>query len=113
MEKITKQLGFHLTFETADPQDIFYTNLGDDIKVNFDELFLYLPIFFPDAFKLDFKDSCKNSFTLSFDSWSADRKTVDTQLENQVDVGSAQNINSPKYLIVDHQTASTIGVPKR
>ena len=58
-----------------------------------------------------FDDSIKNSFTLSFDSWSTDRETVDTQLENQVDIGSAQNNNSPIYLIVAHLTATKKGVP--
>ena len=42
-----------------------------------------------------FNDSNKNSFTLSFDSWSPERKTVDTQLEYQTPKGSAQNINTP------------------
>ena len=58
-----------------------------------------------------FDDSIKNSFTLSFDSWSTDRKTVNTQLEYQVDIGTAQNINSSKYLIVFRQTAARVGVP--
>ena len=40
-----------------------------------------------------------------------DRKTVDTQLEYQVFIGSAQNNNSPKDLIAVHQTADRIGVP--
>ena len=60
-----------------------------------------------------FNDSIKNSFTLSFDSWTNDRKTADTQLEYQIDIGSAQNINSPKYLIVAHQTAARTGVPNK
>ena len=34
-KKITKQLGFHLTFRTGDLQDIFYTTLGENIKINF------------------------------------------------------------------------------
>ena len=38
-------------------------------------------------------------------------KKVDTQLEYQVDIGSAQSINSPKCLLVSHQTASRIEVP--
>ena len=58
-----------------------------------------------------FDDSIKNNFTLSFDSWSTDRKTVNTQLEYQVDIGTAQNINSSKYLIVFRQTAARVGVP--
>ena len=104
----------HRTFETADLQDIIYTTLVDNIKVNFDKLFLYVPIFIPDAqTEIRFNDSIENSFTLLFDSWSTDRKTLDTQLEYQVDIGSAQNINSPKYLIVAHQTAVRIGTPTK
>ena len=55
-----------------------------------------------------FKELIKNSFTLSFDFWTCDRKTVNTQLEYHVDEGSARNINSTKYLIVAHQTADRI-----
>ena len=58
-------------------------------------------------------DSIKKSSTLSFHSWSTDRKTVDTLLQNQVDIGSAQNNNSPKYLIVAHQTTLRIGAPNK
>ena len=60
-----------------------------------------------------FNDSIKNSFTWFFDSWTSDRKTVDTQLESQVDIGSAQNTNSSKYLMVAQQTAARIGVPNK
>ena len=60
-----------------------------------------------------FNDSIKDSFTLSFDCWTGARKTVDTQLEYQVDMGSAQNINSPKYLKAVHQSAARIGVPNK
>ena len=52
----------------------------------------------------------KNGFTLSFDSWSTDGKTVDTHLEYQVEIVSAQSTISPQYLIVAHQTAATVGV---
>ena len=45
-KKITKNLGFHLTFKTADLQDIIFTTLGDDIKMKVINLyirsFLYL-----------------------------------------------------------------------
>ena len=57
-----------------------------------------------------FDDSIITTFTSSFDSWSTDQKTVDTQLEYQVDIGSAQNINSPKCIIV---TEARIGVPNK
>ena len=61
----------------------------------------------------NFKGSIKNSSTLLFDIWNTDRKTVDTQLEYRVDIGSAQNNISPKCLIVAHQTAARIGVPNK
>ena len=78
-KKFSKQLGFHLTFKIVDVQDIIYTKLSDIIKVIFDKLFSYLPIFIPDAqTQIKFIDSNRNSFTLLFDSWSTDRKTVDT-----------------------------------
>ena len=43
--------------------------------------------------------------------WSTDRKTFDTQLEHQVDIGGAQKINGAKYLIIANQTAARIEVP--
>ena len=45
-----------------------------------------------------FNDSIESSSTLSFDSGSTDRNTVDTQLEYQFDIGSAKIINSLKNL---------------
>ena len=44
---------------------------------------------------------------------ATDRRTIDTQLEYQVDRGSAQNINFLKHLRVAHQTAARIGVPNK
>ena len=110
----TKRLGFHLTFKTTDLQDIIYTIPGDNIQVTFDKIFLFVTKFIPGAqTQIMFRDSIKNRFTVSFDSWNTDRKTVDTQLEYQVDMGSAQNINSLKFLIVFHQTAARIGAPSK
>ena len=42
-----------------------------------------------------FNNSIENSFTLLFDSWFTDRKIIESEVENQVDIGSAQNIDSP------------------
>ena len=60
-----------------------------------------------------FNDSIKNSFTLSFDSCTTDRKTVNTGLEDKVDIGSSANINSPKYLLVAFQTAARSGASSK
>ena len=34
-------------------------------------------------------------------------------MENQVDISSAQNVNSPIYLIVVHQTPARLRVPNK
>ena len=60
-----------------------------------------------------FNPSNRKTFTFSFGSWSTDRKTIDAQLEYQVDIGSEQKINNPKYLIVAQQTAARIGVANK
>ena len=73
----------------------------------------YFPILFPNAStQILFDDSIENSFTSSFDSWSNDRKTLKTQLNYQVDIVSAQNVNCPKYLIITHQTEARTAGPK-
>ena len=60
-----------------------------------------------------FNESINNSFTLSFDSWFTDWKNVDTGLEFQLDIGSAQSINSPKDLLLFQQTVGGIRVPEK
>ena len=44
----------------------------------------------------------QKSFTL-YESWSSDRKPVDTAQEIQLDNGSVSNINALLYLIAAHQ----------
>ena len=73
---------------------------------------LYVSVFIPDAeTQIIFNDSIKNSFRLSTYSWFTDRKLVDTGWEFQVDISSAQNINTPKYLIIADQSLARRGAP--
>ena len=48
-KKMRNQLGFQLTFKTADRQVVIFTKIGDDIKINFDKLFTFVPIIIPDV----------------------------------------------------------------
>ena len=50
-----------------------------------------------------FNKAISKTFTLSYESWTIDRKPVDTAREFQIDISSASNINSPLYLIAAHQ----------
>ena len=53
------------------------------------------------------------NFTLSFDSGTNDRKTNDIQSKYQIDLGSAKNINSSNYIVLNNQTAARIRVPNK
>ena len=88
-----------------------FTTLPTDINVAINSLYLFVPTFIPDPeIQILFNDSIKNSFTLSLDSWTTNRKIVSMGLEYQIDFGSSANNNSPKYLILAHQTAARSGV---
>ena len=50
----------------------------------------------------------KNKYTITYDSWYTERKLSTDGNEIQVDIGSAQHINSPKYLIASFQTVNRI-----
>ena len=61
----------------------------------------------------NFNNSIKNSFTSSFDFWTTDRRVIDTQLEYQLDIGSSQKTNSPKYLTAALQTSDRSASPNK
>ena len=56
-----------------------------------------------------FNESIKNNYTITYDSWYTERKLSSDGNELQVDFGSAQNGNSPKYLIGAFQTIDRVG----
>ena len=60
-----------------------------------------------------FNEPIMNKYSISFDSWYTDRKVKIDGLEFQVEIGTAQNNNSPKYLMVDHQTADRLNIPSK
>ena len=71
-------------------------------------LLVVLVLFFPHILtsaetQVNFKETISKTFTLSFESWTTDRKTVKTAKELQVDISSESKINSPLYLIAVHQ----------
>ena len=46
-KKVTKGLGFHISFKTADLQDILFTTIATDINVTINSLYLFVPTFIP------------------------------------------------------------------
>ena len=114
-KKVTKNLGFEITFKTANLQNIIYTSIavGTQINVTINSLYLYVPIIIPSTeTQLMFNESIQNLYRIFFDEWSTERRIVTDQIY-QVDIGSAQSVNYPKYLICAHQTAARSDTPHK
>ena len=114
-KKITKNLGFHLTFKMNDLQDFIFRTIANDINVTINQsLYLYFSILIPNSeTKLLFNESLMNNYRITFDSWYTERKISNNGGELQVDIASAQHINSPNYLLGAFQTTDRIGVPNK
>ena len=107
-KKVTKNLGFEITFKTANLQNIIYTSIADGTQINvtINSLYLYVPIIIPSTeTQLMFNESIQNNYRIFFDEWYTERRIVTDQIY-QVDIGSAQSVKSPKYLICAHQTTA-------
>ena len=103
-KKVTKNLGFHITFKTNDLQNIIYSSMADDINVTINNLYLYVPNLFPNVeTQVMFNEATQNNYKISFDEWYTER-TINSDTITQMDIGTSQHVNSPKYLIGAHQT---------
>ena len=107
-KKVTKNLGFHLQFKTNDLQEIIYTSMTDDIDVTTNNLYLYVPNLIPSVeTQLMFNEATQNNYKISYDEWFTERRIISDTI-TQLDIGSSQNVQSPKYLIGAHQTKDRI-----
>ena len=59
-----------------------------------------------------FNEATQSNYKISFDEWYTERRIV-SDLLVQHDIGSAQNVISPKYLISAHQTSLRITTPDK
>ena len=110
-KKVTKNLGFHLTFKTNDLQDIIYTSMTDDINVTNNNLYLYIPNLIPSVeTQVIFNEATQNNYKIFYDEWLRERRIISDTI-TQLDIGSSQNVQSPKYLIGAHQTRDRIDAP--
>ena len=103
-KKVTKNLGFHLTFKANDLQNIIYSSMADDINVTINNLYLYVPNLIPSVeTQVIFNEATQNNYKISFDEWYTERRVISDTI-TQTDIGTSQHVNSPKYLIGAHQT---------
>ena len=112
-KKITKNLRFNVTFRTADLQDIIFTSISDNINLTINSLYLFVPTLIPNTeTQLMFNESIQNNYRIFFDDWYTQRRVVSDKI-TQIDIGSAQSVNPPKYLIASHQTATRLNAPDK
>ena len=52
-------------------------------------------------------------FTLFLDSSFTGKKILDSEIKYQVDIGSSQKVERPKYLIAAQHSAARLGVPNK
>ena len=107
-KKITKYLGFNLIFKTNDLQDNIFTSMTDDINVTINNLYLYVPNLIPSVeTQVMFNEATQNIYKISYDEWFTERRIISDTI-TQLDIGSSQNVQSPKYSIGAHQTKDRI-----
>ena len=103
-KKVTKKLGFHLMFKTNDLQNIIYSTMADDINVTINNLYLYVPNLIPSVeTQVMFNEITQNNYKIYYDEYFTERRVISDQI-TPLDIGSSQNVQSPKYLIGAHQT---------
>ena len=89
-KKITKILGFHVTFKTNDLKDNIYASMDDDINVTINSLYLYIPNLIPSVeTHLMFNEATQNNYKIFFDERYTERRII-SDLIFQLDIGSAQ-----------------------
>ena len=80
----------------------------DEINVTINNLYLFIPNLTPTVeTQLMFNEATQNNYKISFDEYYTERRLI-SDLIVQVDIGSAQQVNSPKYLICAHQNKDRI-----
>ena len=62
--------------------------------------------------QLMFNEATQNNYKISYDDWYTERRVI-SDLLVQHDLGSAQQVNSPKYMISAHQMKNRILTPNK
>ena len=78
--------------------------MADDINVNINNWYLYVPNLIPNVEnQVKFNEANQNNYEISFDEWYTERRVISDTI-TQIDIGTSQHVKSPNYLIGAHQT---------
>ena len=87
-KKVTKNLGFHITFKTNDLQNIIYSSMANDINVTINNLYLYVPSLIPSVeTQVMFNEAAQNNYKISYDEYYTERRVISDMI-TQLDIGS-------------------------
>ena len=87
--------------------------MTENINVTTNNLYLFIPnLIHSVETQLMFNEAFQNNYKISDDEYFIERR-VTSDLLVQDDMGSAQQLNSPKYLIGAHQTKDRIPTPNK
>ena len=80
--------------------------MADDINVTINNLHLYVPNLIPSVeTQVMINEATQKNYKISYDEYYTERRVISDMI-SQVDIGSSQQGNSPKYLIGAHQTCA-------
>ena len=78
--------------------------MADDIIVTKNKLYLHVPNLIPSVeTQVMFNEATQNNYKISFDEWFTERRVISYTI-TQLDIGTSQLVNRPKYLVGAHQT---------
>ena len=96
--------------KTNDLQDNLFTTIGGENDTTINSLYLFLPVLIPNTeTQVIINESIKDICTITKDSWYTECKLSTDGHKLQVDIGSTQNVISPKYLIAAFRTLDRVG----
>ena len=82
--------------KTGNLQYIIYTRMADDINVTINNLYLFIPFLILSVeTQLMFNEATQNDYEISYDDYYTERRVL-SEMIVQHDIGSAQQVNSPK-----------------
>ena len=97
-----------------DLQKFIFTTIATDTNGTIKRFYLNVHLLIPlTTTQVMFNESIMKYYAIKFDSWYTERKISSDGNELQVDIGSAQHINSRKYLIEAFQTEARIRTPNK
>ena len=87
--------------------------MADEINVTIINWYLFMPVLIPSVETQSlFYEATQNNWKISYDEYFTERR-VRSDMIVQIDIGSAQQVNSPRYLTSAHQTRTRADTPDK